>query len=136
MALRMRPHLITQRAWQWCGGGGPRWAAVPVADFGVDHTYSLDLRSDGVVDFRFDGALVRSWQDDGRLKYGTVGAGNQCAESTISSITVFQRCRVTIHIHVNGSGFDTRWNIDQLPAFKAGMKDSIVTRVEASQSST
>lgn len=103
-----------------CSGGGPRWAAAPAADFGVDHTYSLDLRSDGVVDFRFDGALVRSWQDDGRLKYGTVGAGNQCAESTISSITVFQRCRVTIHIHVNGSGFDTRWNVDQLPALTFG----------------
>jgi hypothetical protein len=82
-------------------------------DLSVDHTYSLDLRSDGVIDFLFDGDLVRSWADD-TLEYGTLGVGNQCRQSTISAVTIHQLCEVTVHIHVEGKGADTRWNIDRL----------------------
>lgn len=88
-------------------------------DLRAEHTYSLDLRADGMVNFLFDNTLVRSWHDDSH-QYGTLGAGNACAETTISSIVVHQRCPVTVHIRVNGSGFDTRWNIDSLDALTYG----------------
>ena len=118
-----------------CSGGAERWSAsdpnaLPVVsnstedddelaargvviDFSVSHVYSLDLRSDGVIDFLFDNTVVRSWEDDS-FKYGTVGFGNQCRESTIESFTIHQTCEVKVLIHVEGKGYDTRWNIDRL----------------------
>lgn len=114
-----------------CSSGPGRWAApdpnvqqiesnstngaesaAPI-DFSVSHTYSLDLRSDGVIDFLFDDVVVRSWEDE-QFKYGTVGFGNQCRESTIEAVTIHQICEITVLIHVEGKGYDTRWNIDRL----------------------
>lgn len=87
--------------------------SVNLIDFRETHTYSLDLRSDGVIDFLFDDVVVRSWEDD-LFTYGTLGIGNQCRESTIEAVTIHQVCEVTVLIHVEGKGYETRWNIDRL----------------------
>ena len=81
-------------------------------DFSVRHMYSLDLRADGVIEFLFDNTVVRSWSDDS-LQLGTIGFGNGCRESTIEEVIIHQVCEVTLRIHVEGKGYDTRWNIDR-----------------------
>ena len=105
--------------------GSEKWSDEPAVDFRADHSFTLDLLLNGTVNFFMDGALQRTWVDS-QYNYGVIGAGSQCTESTISSVVVSQICEVSVHIHVNATGFDTRWNLDRMPQWEYGPYDGPV----------